>query len=140
MSIQKHTDAWSGVWCGLWSFLSLSLLLFAMSAALSVSYFPIPSPRLGVGRGREPCVPLRVRRVAYYGPLAITYDCAETVADGEVDRDVLEIAFIPNAWQGELGRVRDPDVLLNQALVAIQQALNISVDELIENAPSREDA
>lgn len=110
-----------------------------MSAALSVSYFPIPSPRLGAGRGRELGGPLRVRRVAYYGPLAITYDCAETAADGEVDRDVLEIAFIPNAWEAGRGRVGDADGLMNEALRAIQQALNISVDELIENAPCREE-
>lgn len=81
----------------------------------------------------------RVRRVAYYGPLAITYDCAESVVDGEVDRDVLDIAFVPNDWLEKRGRVRDPDALLSEALRAIQQALNISVDELIENAPSREE-
>ncbi len=111
-----------------------------MSATLSVSYFPIPSPRVGAGGWRQPQVRERVRRVAYYGPLAITYDCADSVVDGEVDRDVLEIAFVPNDWQGCQGRVRDPDVLMNEALVAIQQALNISVDELIDQAPTREDA
>ena len=106
---------------------------------MNVSYLPLPSPLLGGSRCREPRVPGRVRRVAYYGPLAITYDCEDSPTDGESERDVLDIAFVPNDWANGHAGVKNPDQLLHQALSAIQAALHISADELIENAPQREE-
>ncbi|TDU64078.1 hypothetical protein EI77_04262 [Prosthecobacter fusiformis] len=107
---------------------------------MNVSYLPIPSPLLGGSRCREPRVPGRVRRVAYYGPLAITYDCHDSPTDGETDRDVLDIAFVPNDRTAGRPGIHNPDLLLHQALEALQTALHITADELIENAPSREEA
>ena len=107
---------------------------------MNTLYHPLPSPALGGRRVREPRVPGRVRRVAYYGPLAITYDCHDSPVDGEVDRDVLDIAFVPNAWAGGEPHVEEPDKLVNETLEALQEALSITLDELIENAPRREEA
>ncbi len=113
------------------------------------SFLPLPSPAfLGGARASSglrfssgPRVPPgRVRRVAYYGPLAITYDCQDSAVDGEVDRDVLDIAFVPDDWAEGRPRVKDADLLLNQALAALQDALHLDADELIENAPRREAA
>ncbi|GAA5150045.1 hypothetical protein GCM10023213_48500 [Prosthecobacter algae] len=100
---------------------------------------PLPTPFIGGPRGRERCAPGRVRRVAYYGPLAITYDCEDSPVDGECDRDVLGIAFVPNDWTEGRPRIQNADLLLNQALGALQAALGITADELIENAPQREE-
>lgn len=87
---------------------------------------------------REPEYPKRIRRVARYGPMEIVYDCELTAADGETNRDVIRVSFTPDDWSGP-GRVKDPDKALNAALDAIQAALGITFDELIESAPKRED-
>ena len=110
---------------------------------MTLSYLPIPSPVLSTSsrrRNAAPAAPGRVRRVAYYGPLAITYDCEDDPTDGESGRDVLDIAFVPNDWTDGWPKVKNPDQLLHQALAALQAALRITADELIENAPQREDA
>lgn len=106
---------------------------------MPATYLPLPSPLLGGLRRREPRLQGRVRRVAYYGPLAITYDCEDSGVDGETGRDVLGIAFVPNDWAEGCPGIKNADLLLNQALSAIQAALSISADELIENAPHREE-
>lgn len=81
--------------------------------------------------------PGRVRRVAFYGPLAITYDCQDSALDGETDRDVLEVAFVPEAGGGEGRRMRAADRLLGVALEVLCETLHLSYDELIDNAPRR---
>jgi hypothetical protein len=107
--------------------------------AMTVTCLPLSSP-LPRSRRLEPRMRGRVRRVAYYGPLAITYDCEDNPTDGESERDLLEVAFVPNDWTDGWPKVKNADQLLEQALAAIQAALHISADELIENAPRREDA
>lgn len=110
-------------------------------------FLPLPSPATGSCAGAGAPVlgrtgglrlpPGRVRRVAFYGPLAITYDCQDSALDGETDRDVLEVAFVPETEGGDTRRMRPADRLLVLALDALRQALHISYDELIDNAPHR---
>lgn len=88
----------------------------------------------------SPSAPGRVRRIAYYGPVALTYDCTDTAQDGEEDRDLLQVAFVPDDWTDGWPKVKNADRLLHQALQAFQSALHISMDELLDSAPRREDA
>lgn len=87
-----------------------------------------------------PSPPGRSRRIAYYGPVALTYDCTESAREGEEDRDLLDIAFVPNDWTDGWPKVKNPDRLLHQALEALQAALHITTDELLDAAPRRENA
>lgn len=100
----------------------------------------------------EPVERPRICRRASYGPLVILYDCHESLADGECDRDVLKVTLeMPpqGAARDKAARVRQAarlrcrqhqaDALAQEALSALQKALQLTLDELIENAPVHED-
>lgn len=100
----------------------------------------------------EPPEPRRVCRRVRYGPLVILYDCQDSAVNGECNRDVLKVSLdLPLPERVAAGRLkvglrnrrreqqRRADALAGEALEALQKALRISLDELIENAPLHED-
>lgn len=121
---------------------------------LPPSALPVRPGHGGSRPAAEPVERPRICRRASYGPLVILYDCHESLADGECDRDVLKVTLeMPPhgaAWD-KPARVRQAarhrcrqrqhqaDALAQAALAALQKALRLTLDELIENAPVHED-